>query len=379
MAPAFPADEFSGRLARLRDFMRMKRVDVCVVNSPENVAYLTGHATPGYYTYQALVVPIGGEPMLVLRESEVINAQETSYLEDLFPYSNGVDPISVTAEAVRSSSKVSSRLGLEESSWYLPPRQHRCLAEILRPDAVVAVDEGLANLRLIKSQLEIDAIREAADIVNTTISQVIEIIQSGVSEREIAAAIFSGLVRSGSEYLGMEPFVASGPRSGSIHASWTDRIIGEGEPVLLEFAAAHKRYHAALMHTVAVGELPDELKQMADTCRSAREAAIATVRPGAEAQEPHAACIDVIRADGLLDYYRKRTGYSIGIAFAPDWGEGHLLSLGPNEKKRLMPGMALHVVPAIRIPHRGGFGLSATVLVTDDGSEVLTTVGSRDK
>lgn len=375
MAPAFPADEFNGRLARLRDFMRTKGVDVCVVNSPENLAYLTGHATPGYYTYQALVVPIRSEPMLVLRESEVINAQETSYLEDLFPYSDGVDPISVTAEAVRSSSKV-SKLGVEESSWYLSPRQLRCLAEILRPDEVVAVDEGLANLRLIKSQLEIDAIRQAADIVNRTISQVIEIVQPGVSEREVAAAIFSGLVRSGSEYLGMEPFVASGPRSGSIHASWTDRIIREGEPVLLEFAAAHKRYHAALMHTVAVGELPDELKQMADTCRRARQAAIATVRPGAEAQEPHAACIDVIRGDGFLDYYRKRTGYSIGIAFAPDWGEGHLLSLGPNEKKKLMPGMAMHIVPAIRIPHRGGFGLSATVLVTDDGPEVLTTAGT---
>jgi Xaa-Pro dipeptidase len=375
MPPAFPADEFNGRLARLRKFMRTARIDVCVVTSPENLAYLTGHATPGYYTYQALVVPIEGEPVLVLRESEVINAQETSHLRDLFPYPDGVDPISATAEAVRSSSKV-SKLGVEESSFFLSPRQHRCLGEILRPNAVVAVDEGLANLRLIKSELEITAIRQAAVIVNTTISQAIEIVEPGVSEREVAAAIFSGLVRSGSEYLGMEPFVASGPRSGSIHASWTDRIIREGEPVLLEFAAAHKRYHAALMHTVAVGELAPELKQVADTCRRARRAAIAEVRPGAEAQEPHGACIDVIRSEGLLDYYRKRTGYSIGIAFAPDWGEGHLLSLGPNEKTKLMPGMVVHVVPAIRIPHRGGFGLSATVLVTDDGPEILTTVGT---
>ena len=120
---------------------------------------------------------------------------------------------------------------------------------MVRPDAVVAMDEGMGNLRLIKSEREIDAIRHAAAIVNKTMPQAIEVVQAGIPEREIAAAILAELVRSGSEYLGMEPFVASGPRSGSIHASWTDRVIRTGEPVLLEFAAAHKRYHAALMHT----------------------------------------------------------------------------------------------------------------------------------
>ena len=95
MPPAFPVDEFNARVPRLRKLMRAIRVDVCVVTSPENVAYLSGHATPGYYSYQALIVPIESEPMLLLRESEVINARETSFLEDVFPYSDGADPISV--------------------------------------------------------------------------------------------------------------------------------------------------------------------------------------------------------------------------------------------------------------------------------------------
>src|SRR5919109_4804710 len=99
MPPAFLFDDLIARLTRLRKLMRAIRVDVCVVTSPENVAYLSGHATPGYYSYQALIVPIESEPMLVLRESEVIKARETSFLEDALHYSDGADPISVTAEA----------------------------------------------------------------------------------------------------------------------------------------------------------------------------------------------------------------------------------------------------------------------------------------
>jgi Xaa-Pro aminopeptidase len=371
VAPVFPDGEYLSRQQRLRERLAADAVDLCVISSPESICYLTGHATPGYYTFQTLIFPTEGEPVLVMREAEVVNAEELAFTKSIRGYPDNVDPILATAAVVREAGGVRN-LGVDERSWSLTPFQYRQLVAELSPARTSSVDAAVTGLRLIKSALEIAAIRHAARIVNRAAAAAVEAIEPGVRERDVAATIFDVMVREGSEYLGMEPFVASGPRSGRIHASWTDRRIAQGEPVLFELAAAHHRYHAVLMHTVWRGNLPDDLRRVADTCARARDATLAAMRPGNSAEDCHRACVDAIAADGLLEYYRKRTGYSVGLAFAPDWGEGGILSLGYGQQTKLEPGMVFHAVPAIRIPGRGGVGLSATVLIAEEGFEILT-------
>lgn len=372
MTCAFPLEEYETRLERLRAAMAVQEVDVAIVHTPESLCYLTGHATPGYYVYQCLLVPAEGPVVLLTRETETVNAREMTYLERIVGYPDAVDPIDATVEAVRGLGGEVRRLGLEESSWFCSPLQHRRLAASFPGAAVVPIDQAVAQLRLIKSPLEISALRIAARTTNATIDSAARAVHVGATEREVAAEAFASLVREGSEFLGMEPFVASGPRSGAIHASWTDRRIESGEPVLIELAASHSRYHAALMHTVWIGKLSPRLSAMAEACEEARAAAVATVRPGRTPAEAHEACRQAIGRRGLLDTYRKRTGYSIGIAFAPDWGEGHILSLKETEHRPFEPGMVVHVVPALRIAGEGGIGQSATILVTEGDAEVLT-------
>lgn len=376
MAPAFPRQEYESRQSRFREELKKAGIDTCLVTSPESVCYLTGHATPGYYTFQALVFPIRSEPTLIMRESEVINAEELTYFnrDQIEGYRDNVDPMAVTANVIRKTGPA-NKVGFDTRSWFLTPFQYNKLLVDLNPSETASVDDILGGLRLIKSPLEIESIRRAAKIVNRAAEDAIGAVSPGVREREVAATIFDTMLREGSEFLGMEPFVASGPRSGNIHATWTDREIKDGEPVLIELAAAVNRYHAVLMHTVLVGRMPDDLQKVADTCAKARDATIATMKRGATAEDCHKACVQAIEDDGLLEYYRKRTGYSVGIAFAPDWGEGGILSLGYGQTTKLQPGMVLHAVPAIRIPGRGGVGLSATVLITEDGPEILTRVG----
>jgi Xaa-Pro dipeptidase len=376
VAPAFPTEEYESRQSRFREELKKASVDTCLVTSPESVCYLTGHATPGYYVFQALVFPSSGEPTLIMRESEVVNAEALTYFnrDQIVGYPDNVDPIEVTANVI-GKTRPANKIGFDTRSWFLTPFQYNKLLVDLNPNETASVDDLLGGLRLIKSSLEIESIRRAARIVNYAAEKAVEAVRSGVRERDVTATIFDSMVREGSEFLGMEPFVASGQRSGNIHATWTDRAIQDGEPVLIELAAAVNRYHAVLMHTVLVGCIPDDLQKVAATCAKARDATIAAMKPGATAEDCHKACVRAIDDDGLLEYYRKRTGYSVGIAFAPDWGEGGILSLGYGQTTKLQPGMVLHAVPAIRIPGRGGVGLSATVLITEDGPEILTRVG----
>ncbi len=135
----------------------------------------------------------------------------------------------------------------------------------------------------------------------------------------MAAAFFSEMCLQGSEYYGTEPYVASGPRAGAMHSSWGERVIRNGETVLLELAATVNRYNGALMRTVCLGKPSPVMAEWSKVC---------------------------IERAGLYENYRKRTGYSLGIAFAPDWGEGHIMSLQKGDQRLLQPGMVFP--PALR-------------------------------
>src|SRR3972149_5663247 len=143
-----------------------------------------------------------------------------------------------------------------------------------------------------------------------------------------------------------------------------------GDLVLLELGGCVKRYSGALMRTVAVGNVPEEARKMASACRAGLEAAIDAIRPGATAGEVDKACVAQMAKAGYEALFRKRTGYSVGVSYPPDWGEGHIVSLRQGDPTPLEPGMVFHIPPALRSYAR--WGVSETVLVTPDGCEVLT-------
>src|SRR5471030_2513494 len=99
-------------------------------------------------------------------------------------------------------------------------------------------------------------------------------VREGANENEVAAAIMNAAILAGSEYLGMDPFVTSGPRSGVPHTTWRRRKIESGDLVALETCACYNRYHAALFRTVAVGKIPDLARDMYQVCEEGLSVAI---------------------------------------------------------------------------------------------------------
>ena len=77
-------------------------------------------------------------------------------------------------------------------------------------------------------------------------------------------------------------------------------------------------------------------------------------------------------APGFGGLQVTRSAYSIGIAFAPDWGEGHIMSIRHEDPRVLQPNMTFHNIPWVQIPGRGGVGMSETIRVTENGCELLT-------
>ncbi len=119
--PTFPAAEYADRLERFQRTLADLALDVAVVTAPENICYLVGHETPGYYTYQCLIVPRHGQPTMLTRETETVNAEQTTYLSDIRGYADVDDPIARTIAVVHDVAGSPARVGLEERSWFLPP------------------------------------------------------------------------------------------------------------------------------------------------------------------------------------------------------------------------------------------------------------------
>ena len=373
----FTLEEYRERLDALRRRMEGAGADVLLVTSPENLYYLSGYQTPGYYWYQTLIVPLEREPVFVVRMNEASNVEPLSWVEDCRPYEDFEDWIAHTRDALADLDLADSRVGLDYDSFFLRTRDEKRLVAALPSatfvDAAGLVEEG----RLIKSPRELEDMRQAARAAEAGLRAGIDACQAGVTENDVAAEIHRAQILAGSEYTGLPIFIRTGARDAQTHATWARHPLQPGDSITMEMPGCINRYHAALYGQVFLGDPPDALLRGMETGNAIMRETKAAIRPGVLAGDIHALVQRRLReAVGEAAQRNSRTAYSIGIAFAPDWGEGHILSMTQGESRPLEAGMTFHLLAG----HVFLTGMeqvkrsccSDTILVTEDGCETLT-------
>lgn len=368
----FPLEEYQTRLDNVRKGMVERGIDIALVSIPENIYYLTGYTTIGYYMYQTLAVPLDGEPVLLTYREERINVDRLSWLDRHVDYDVVQDPIEVTTRMLRPMVSGRKTVSIEEAGFFFPIRTYRKLMAAFG-DATWVDGSGLVeSSRLIKSEREIGYIRAAANAAMAGMREALDEAVPGKTENDVAAAVYRATLRNGSEYPGSPPYVISGERSGLPHATWEGRELRDGDIIFLEFSGCVKRYSAANMRTGFIGDPPVAVTSRADAVIDALESAIDAIRPGATSGEVDAVARKAITSRGL-DSHTHETGYSIGICYPPGWNESHIMNLRPGDDTVLRPNMVFHLVPSLIVPElKGHVGFSETVLVTETGCEVLT-------
>ena len=370
---AFPKAEYDARVAKARTALAAAGLAAMVVTGPENIFYLTGQQTPGYYMFQALVLPVEGDPVFIIRQLEYFNFVANTFIADAAIYQDNEDPIAFLTKVLADKGLQGKRVAIDKRGWFLPIVAYESMQHALGAigDAAGIVE----SLRVVKSPLELDKLERAATYVDAGINAGAAAVRLGHSENDLVAAMMEAAIAAGSEYMGMEPLVSSGPRSGVPHGTWKRRRLQPGDPVLLEMAGCHDRYHAALMRTAWIGKPPAKAVEMMKVCLEALDVALAEIRPGVPCEVPHLAAQAVIDKAGYTDAFRKRLGYGMGISFAPDWGEGGIIGLNRGILRPLEPGMTFHLPPALRVYGQFTVGVSETIVVTETGFRQLGTVG----
>ncbi len=369
---AFSTAEFKTRAGRVQDCMVRDGIDLLFIHSPENIYYLTGHQTSGYFAYQVVLLAQEGDPRILLRYLERGNITEYSWLEDPDTWKEGDDIVERTLDVARSLVDRPRTIGLEKGTWFLTSRVADALTDGYADSATV-VDATLLvdRIRVIKSEQEIAYLRRAGQLSELEHQAAWAVMRDGTMEPEVAAAVYNAGVGAGCEYTGLPHHIMSGYRYDVCHANWCPKEIQRGELVLLELYGCMERYHATQMRTISIGEPADEVRAAVDVVTKAQEAGFALMRPGASAREVDAATrlpIRTIRPD-----YYNRTGYSTGIGFPPKTAEWEALDFNEQEDWELQEGMVFHMLALA-----SGFGISETMLVTSDGVERLTPSNPRE-
>lgn len=154
--------------------MQISGLDILLVHTPENIFYLTGYQTPGYYTYQCLVLPITNEPIIVTRQIEVTNVKARSWVKHTATFigledTSGQNPVEVTCRVLQEIGGPRPRIGVEKGSWFLTPLNLESLEQNLHSKFVDATNI-VNDVRLVKSANELINIRQAARSVEKGMS-----------------------------------------------------------------------------------------------------------------------------------------------------------------------------------------------------------------
>lgn len=347
-----------------------------LIVSPENIYYLVGLDHQGYFAFTMLIMHLESEPILVSRamERSTVAAQVPGCVHEAFE--DDENPTDAAIRAVKTAIPAGSRVGVELDTMFFPPRIWRGIMEDVDDMEWVDGSGVIEQLRAVKSPTELTWVRAAALASDEAMQAGIDAARPGVSEREVAAAVYHQLVLSGSEYPGFAPLLRSNGNLLQEHVTWSGRRLTAGDMLFLELSASVRRYHAPLTRMVHFDRLPPGTTSVAEIAIGGLETIRDHLRPGAVVADVYDAWQRVVDEGlGHKLYRRHHCGYAVGIGYPPSWvGGSNVVGIRRDGSFVVRENMVFHILSWIIGQRPADYVVSDTALVTAEGCELLTAI-----
>lgn len=230
------------------------------------------------------------------------------------------------------------------------------------------LDKILENLRIIKTQDEVEKLEIAQRITQEAYLEILNYIRPGVSERDVALELEYLMRKKGADGIAFDLITITGLNTSKPHGVPGNTIIKKGDFFTMDIGVLFDGYHSDMTRTVAVGQISDEQKKIYDIVLKAQTTALSQIKPGVSCGAVDAAARDVIKAEGYGDCFGHSTGHGVGL----DIHEQPTVTV--NDKRILSQGMVITCEPGIYLPDKFGVRIEDMVLVTADGAKKFTTV-----
>ncbi|MFD1179009.1 M24 family metallopeptidase [Paenibacillus puldeungensis] len=342
--------------------MRETGINTVLITDPKHVYYLTGFLSNPHERFLGVVFQSGNEPFLIVPALDEEAARAASSIQKIITHQDTDDPYQLLKSQLKGPL---GTIGLEKEQ--VTVARFERLQETLSFSRYMDVGPWLRELRLRKSEAEIDKMKLAVKLIEQVLTETLHKVKEGVTENELVAEVEFQIRKLGADGPSFDSMVLSGEKTALPHGVPGSRQIRRGDLLMFDIGVYKDGYASDITRTFAVGELSEELTRIYNTVLAANKAAIAAIRPGVTFASIDKAARDVIEAAGYGPYFIHRLGHGLGID-VHEFPSVH----GQNEYL-LAEGNVFTVEPGIYVPGVGGVRIEDDVLVTSSGVEVLTT------
>jgi Xaa-Pro aminopeptidase len=356
----FTVDDFSRRMKRAAEQADAKGLTGVLVAPGPDLVYFTGYE-PIAITERItmLVLQASREPAMIVPVLERPDAEASpgGAALSLADWSDGNDPYEATAKLLDPRGKYA----ISDSAWAMHVLG---LQKALPESEYVSMTSTLPMLRAVKDAEELERLAAAGAAADASFEQIRHVRFAGRPESEVAAELAGFLREHGHSQVDFT-VVGSGPNGANPHHEFGERVIEEGDMVVLDFGGIKDGYGSDTTRTVHVGEPDDDEREVYEVVRRAQQAGFEAVRPGVECQEIDRAARRVIADAGYGEQFIHRTGHGIGLTThePPYMIEG--------DRNPLEPGMCFSIEPGIYLSGRFGVRIEDIVTVTENGGRRL--------
>jgi len=353
----------SRRIGKLQEEMVDKAVDLVVVGPTPNMRYLMGFTPLPDERPCVLLIGKEGKEMVIPE----VNAKQ-------FETNTGLKTIHWT-DADGPDRAIQEGLDLLNiQSNVVLAADDTMRADVLllvqgmtQPKYSIPASKLIQSLRILKSEVEIQALKDAAAQADEAMTVGMDACRPGISEAEVASIIADYFRNHGAEFVDFT-LVASGPNGAYPHHTFSERILQSGDFVVLDIGATLGGYHSDITRMVHLGEPSEEERSVFNIVLEANRRGREAVKPGVRACDVDDATRQVIERAGYGPSFFHRTGHGIGLdVHEPPW-------ITPTNETVLDTGMAFSIEPGIYLHDRYGVRVEDIVIVTKEGHQCITGV-----
>ena len=353
-------------LKKLRDKMQTEQLDAFLVTEAKNRHYISG------FTGSTAILIITQNKQLVLTDSRYYERIELEAPDwELAKVVPKQKPIEKLKELIPHLNLEGCKIGFEAD--HITVSDFKLWQEELASITLIDTTNFVTDLRIVKTEKELKAIRKAVSLADKAMDYAYKTIKPGMTEKELAWNLETFMRTRGASALSFDIIAAAGPNSAMPHALSGDYKIKQGDVVLIDMGCIVDGYCSDLTRTFSLGEPTQaNFRLVWQTVSQALETASKGLKAGITGVDADALARNVIAKAGYGDKFGHSLGHGVGLNIHESPGVSY------SNEDPLIAGSVITLEPGIYLPGHFGVRLEDMVVITKNGLEILTSVPKID-